>query len=108
MDMKKVEKEMARTHLTFRRSKNAVEKGKLVGKYARPLKNNAGGLAQYLLNFLDSIAPIISKSAMSKALRESGMPVEEIGPLVENLYADKPKRKLKLSDLLEEVRELGQ
>jgi hypothetical protein len=107
-EFERAEKALAKTHLTFKRSANAEEKGKLFGRNARPLKKNAGGLAQYLLNALDSIAPIIAKSAMTKALRESGMPAEDFEPLVEEIYENQPKQHLKLSDLLEEVRELSQ
>jgi hypothetical protein len=115
----RMEKQMQRTHLTFKRSKNAVQKGKALASYAKTLKSSPEGLAQLLLNFLVGVSPTIAKSKLGKLLRESseacGMDkefIESIEQLVEELYEDvkevsddndSPIIGMKLRDLLENI-----
>ena len=73
MNTKEMEREMAKTHLVFKRVENAEQMGRRIAKYAKKLKGSAGGLANFLLYFLDDVAPIITRSKMSKALRESSI-----------------------------------
>jgi hypothetical protein len=110
MDMKNLEKKMARTHLVFKRQANVLNKGRQLASFAKTLSPDA--LALLLLNFLASLAPVLTKAKLAQRLREScnndEMWTDHIEPIVSDLYEDLPQRNLKLSDLLEDVRELGQ
>ena len=112
MDMKKVEKEMARTHHLFRRNKAASQKAKNLASFARTLDPSA--LAIMTINLIANLAPIMTKAKLAQRLRESCEPCESsemwadhIEPLLTEIYADIPQQNLKLSDLLEDVRAIS-
>jgi len=107
MNIDAVEKKMRKTHMLFRRNKAATMKAKNLASFAKTLEPDA--LALMVLNLIANLAPTMTKAKLAKRLRES-CEIDEIWtdhfePIVTDLYEDLPQRNLKLSDLLEEVRE---
>ena len=109
MDMKKIEKEMAKTHLVFKRQSNVLNKGRQLASFAKTLAPDA--LAILLITFVANLAPVLTKAKLAQRLRESceakEMWTDHIEPILSEIYADVPQRNLKLSDLLEDVRSIS-
>ena len=108
--MEKMEREVSKVNLVFKRQKNVLNKGRQLASFARTLSPDA--LAVLLLTFMANLAPVLTKAKLAQRLREScdndEMWTDHIEPMVTDLYEDLPQRNLKLSDLLEDVRALGQ